>query len=174
MGWECLLMVSAHRASPLSFVERLFSLKARNCFGSEAEIQPETLPAFGDGVQIRLDSITIDSRSVNVIQNDFDKSASPFSLRAKARARGSYERQSKTGRGRRRPCLARRGCKVRMRGIKSNTFVDDFDPLTPTLSRREREKRRCLSRNDRDFGGVPEISNFVWIDIVHKSVTPMW
>ncbi len=32
-----------------------------------------------------------------------------------------------------------------MRGIKSNTFVDDFDPLTPTLSRREREKRRCLS-----------------------------
>ena len=29
---------------------------------------------------------------------------------AKARPRGSYERQSKTGRGRRRPCLARRGC----------------------------------------------------------------
>ena len=28
-----------------------------------------------------------------------------------------------------------------MRGIKSNTFVDDFDPLTPTLSRREREKK---------------------------------
>ena len=48
---------------------------------------------------------------------------------------------------------------VRMKGIKSNTFVDDFDPLTPTLSRRERERRRCLSRKDRDFGGVPEISN---------------
>jgi hypothetical protein len=30
--------------------------------------------------------------------------------------------------------------KVRMREIKSSTFVDDF-PLTATLSRREREKK---------------------------------
>jgi len=70
-------------------------------------------------------------RTANVIQNDFDKSASSFSLREK----------------------------VRMRGVKSNIFVDDLDPLTPTLSRREREKRRCLSRKDRDFGGVPETAN---------------
>ena len=33
-------------------------------------------------------------------------------------------------------------------GNQSNTFVDDFDPLSPTLSRREREKRQCLSRKD--------------------------
>ncbi|MCI0557462.1 MAG: hypothetical protein MN733_03125 [Nitrososphaera sp.] len=38
--------------------------------------------------------------------------------------------------------------KVRMRGIKSNNFVDDFDPLTPTLSLWERETRG-LSRRDR-------------------------
>jgi hypothetical protein len=72
----------------------------------------------------------LDSDAVNVIRSSFDKSGSPFSLREK----------------------------VRMRGIESNAFVDDFDPLTPTLSRREREKRRCLSRRDRDFGDVPETS----------------
>ena len=32
-----------------------------------------------------------------------------------------------------------------MREIKSSTFVDDFDPLTPTLSRREREKKNSAS-----------------------------
>jgi hypothetical protein len=32
-----------------------------------------------------------------------------------------------------------------MREIKSRTFVDDFDPLTPTLSRREREKKNSAS-----------------------------
>jgi hypothetical protein len=47
------------------------------------------------------------------MQTDFNKPGNPFSLREK----------------------------VRMRGIKSNTFVDYFDPLTPTLSRREKEKR---------------------------------
>ena len=48
-----------------------------------------------------------------------------------------------------------------MRGIKSNTFVDAFDPLTPTLSQRqrEREKIQCLSQKDRDLGVLPQISN---------------
>jgi hypothetical protein len=32
-----------------------------------------------------------------------------------------------------------------MRGIESNTCVDYSDPLTPTLSRREREKSQGLS-----------------------------
>ncbi len=49
-----------------------------------------------------------------------------------------------------------------MRGIESDTFVDDFDPLAPTLSRREREKRRCLSRKDRDFGDTRDFK-YVWI-----------
>jgi hypothetical protein len=48
--------------------------------------------------------------------------------------------------------------KVRMRGIESNTLVDDFDPLTPTLSRREREKRGCLSVETGTFGDVPKTS----------------
>ncbi len=42
-----------------------------------------------------------------------------------------------------------------MRG-SNHTFVDDFDPLTPTLSRREREKRHRLSRSDRNLGDVPK------------------
>jgi len=55
----------------------------------------------------------LDSHTANVIQTDFDKSGSSFSLREKAR----------------------------MRGIKSNTFSSIIlIPLTPTLSRREREK----------------------------------
>jgi hypothetical protein len=53
-----------------------------------------------------------------VIQTDFNRSGSPFSLREKDR----------------------------MREIKLNTFVDDFDPLTATLSRKEREKIQCLFR----------------------------
>jgi len=60
-----------------------------------------------------LEALLIDCHISNAVQNHFNKSGSPFSLREK----------------------------VRMRGIKSNTFVDDFDPLTPTLSRREREKK---------------------------------
>jgi hypothetical protein len=35
--------------------------------------------------------------------------------------------------------------KGRMRQIKSSTFADDFDLLTPTLSRREREKKKSAS-----------------------------
>jgi len=54
----------------------------------------------------------LDSNAANVVQHHFNTSASPFSLREKAG----------------------------MRGIESNAFFDDFDPLTPTLSRREREK----------------------------------
>ena len=58
--------------------------------------------------------------------------------------------------------IGRGSTRVRQNGSPrtlSSTFVDDSDPLTPTLSRREREKRRCLSRRDRDFGDVPVISN---------------
>ena len=73
------------------------------------------------------------SHSANVIQNEFDKSATPFSLREK----------------------------VRMRGIKSNTCVDYSDPLTPTLSLWEREKRQYLSRKDRDLGEVTQ--NFTYV-----------
>jgi hypothetical protein len=51
----------------------------------------------------------LDSYAANVIHTDFNRSGSPFSP----------------------------GEKVRMREIRSSTFVDDFDPLT----RREREKR---------------------------------
>jgi hypothetical protein len=36
-----------------------------------------------------------------------------------------------------------------MRRIESNTFVDDFDPLTPTLSRREREKTMRVPEGER-------------------------
>jgi hypothetical protein len=32
-----------------------------------------------------------------------------------------------------------------MREIKSSTFADDFDTLTSTLSRREREKKNSAS-----------------------------
>jgi hypothetical protein len=51
------------------------------------------------------------------IQTAFNRSGSPFSLREKGR----------------------------MRQIKSSTFADDFDLLTPTLSRREREKKKSAS-----------------------------
>ncbi|MGH8521643.1 MAG: hypothetical protein ACREU9_09555 [Gammaproteobacteria bacterium] len=89
---------------------------------------------------------SIDSHTSNIVQNHFNKSGSPFSLREK----------------------------VRMRGIKSNTCVDYSDPLTPTLSLWERETmcpvcsvkdhtglypRRCLFRRDRELGEVPRISN---------------
>jgi len=45
-----------------------------------------------------------------------------------------------------------------MREIKSNGFIDDFDPLTPTLSRWERERKRGLSRKERELADVLEIS----------------
>jgi len=73
----------------------------------------------------------MDSHIFNVVQNHFNKSGSPFSLREK----------------------------VRMRGIKSNTCGDYSDPLTLTLSLWEREKRRCLSRRDGELGEVLRISN---------------
>jgi hypothetical protein len=47
-----------------------------------------------------------------------------------------------------------------MSGIKSNTF-DYFDPLTPTLSRWEREKRQYLSRKDSNLGEVPKNANML-------------
>jgi hypothetical protein len=49
--------------------------------------------------------------------------------------------------------------KVRMRGIKSTTFVDDCDsdPLTPTLSRREREP-------DRDLEAYPKFQICLGVD----------
>jgi hypothetical protein len=37
-----------------------------------------------------------------------------------------------------------------MRGIKSNTYIYCSDPLTPTLSRREREKSQGLVVGERD------------------------
>jgi hypothetical protein len=36
-----------------------------------------------------------------------------------------------------------------MREIKSSTFVDDFDPFTAPLSRREREKKNSASSERR-------------------------
>jgi hypothetical protein len=60
--------------------------------------------------------------------------------------------------------------RVRMRKIKSNTFVDYFDPLTPALSRREREKRQCLSRKDSNLGEVPKKRKYVRRDVVMTSV----
>jgi len=75
------------------------------------------------------------------MQTDFDESDSPFSLREK----------------------------VRMRGIKSNTCVDYSDPLTPTLSLWEREKRRCLLRKDRYLGGVTQNFTYVWLDLFTNS-----
>jgi hypothetical protein len=59
----------------------------------------------------------LDSHISNVVQNHFNNSTSPFSLRVK----------------------------VRMRGIKSIACVDYSDPLTPALSRREREKSQALA-----------------------------
>ncbi len=51
-----------------------------------------------------------------------------------------------------------------MRGIKSNTCVDYSDPLTQTFSLWEREKRRCLLREDRDLGEVTQIFTYVWLN----------
>jgi hypothetical protein len=39
--------------------------------------------------------------------------------------------------------------KGRMRQIKSSTFADDFDLLTPTLPEGEGEKEKCLFRKER-------------------------
>jgi hypothetical protein len=38
--------------------------------------------------------------------------------------------------------------RVRMRKIKSNTFVDYFDPLTPTLIGRGRKDSACPGRTE--------------------------
>ncbi|MDQ3563706.1 MAG: Plug domain-containing protein [Pseudomonadota bacterium] len=50
-----------------------------------------------------------------------------------------------------------------MSGIKSNTFVDDFDPLTPTLSRREREKKTVpLPEGQGPWRGTRNLK-YVWL-----------
>jgi hypothetical protein len=67
---------------------------------------------------------SVDPHTSNVVQNHLHKSGSSFSL----------------------------GEKARMRGIKSNSFVDDFDPLTPTLSRREREKKTVPVSEEKTTG----------------------
>ncbi len=50
-----------------------------------------------------------------------------------------------------------------MRGIKSNTFVDDFDPLTPTLSRREREKETPIPEGRGPWSATRNFK-YVWLD----------
>ncbi len=55
-----------------------------------------------------------------------------------------------------------------MRGIKSNTFVDDFDPLTPTLSHimGEGDKTVPLPERQGTWRGTPNFK-YGWLAFGH-------